>query len=298
MHYTGPVYRPPFEADSILVQVTVGCSHNACTFCTMYRGTRFETSRTEDIEADLREAAHDFPSVKRVFLVNADAFVLSAGRLTTIAEKIHEHLPNVETIGMYASVKNVIGKSDEDLARLHELGIDGLNIGLESGLDEVLAHLNKGFTLDEARTQLARLKKAGIGYSLNIMLGAAGSEFWEKNAVANAEILNETQPSLIFTALLHVDPGAPILDEVKAGTFHEDTLGQYVTEELEMLKRLELEDTVFYGLHTSNVIPVSGLLPRDKDLLVKRLENGLARIPERYLNSHPEKGYEGMSILR
>ncbi|MCH3942193.1 MAG: radical SAM protein [Atopobiaceae bacterium] len=298
MHYTGQIYRPPFEAASLLVQATVGCSHNACTFCTMYHGTKFQTARMEDIEADLREAAAEYPFIQRVFLVNADAFVLSADRLAAIAEKAHEYLPKVKTIGMYASVKNVIGKTDEELAHLHELGIDGLNIGLESGLDEVLAHLNKGFTVEEARTQLARLRKAGINYSLNIMLGAAGSELWEKNAIANARILNETQPSLVFTALLHVDPGAPLLDEVKAGTFREDTLGQYVTEELEMLRGLELEDATFYGLHTSNVIPVQGILPRDKDALVKRLEDGLARIPERYLDSHPEKGYEGISILR
>jgi radical SAM superfamily enzyme YgiQ (UPF0313 family) len=191
MIYTGPVFRPPFEADSLLLEVTSGCSHNACTFCTMYRGVNFHMAPIEQIEQDLVEARYLYRSAKRIFLTGADPFVLSADKLKIIAEKINGLFPEVETISMYASVKNIKGKSDEDLKALRTLKINELNIGIESGLDDVLHHLNKGFTLEEARTQLKRLNMAGIDFSLNIILGAAGSEKWIENAIANAQIINE-----------------------------------------------------------------------------------------------------------
>lgn len=297
MIYTGPVFRPPFEADSLLIEVTSGCSHNACTFCTMYKGVKFRTAPMQQIEDDLQEARYLYGAAKRIFLTGADPFVLSANKLKAIAEKVNDVFPEVETIGMYASVKNIIGKTDEDLKALRALKINELNIGIESGMDEVLHHLNKGFTLEEARTQLKRLREAGIDFSLNIILGAAGAEKWKENAIANAEILNELQPYLIFVATLHVDAGSPLQEELQTGKFTENTLGQNLMEELEMLKRLELNNTVFFGLHTSNVIPVNGNLPQDKEELIDYLEKGLSKIPERILNSKPEKGYEGRAII-
>ncbi|MCH4156476.1 MAG: radical SAM protein [Muribaculaceae bacterium] len=297
MIYTGPVFRPPFEADSLLIEVTSGCSHNACSFCTMYKGVQFRIAPMKQIEHDIQEAGYYRSSAKRIFLTGADPFVLSAGKLKEIAEKINDAFPKVETIAMYASVKNIIGKTDDELKELRALKVNELNIGIESGMDEVLHHLNKGFTLEEARTQLKRLRMAGIDFSLNIILGAAGSEKWRENAIANAAILNELQPYLIFLATLHVDAGSPLFDELNSGKFTENTLGQNLREELEMLKRLELDNTVFFGLHTSNVIPVNGNLPKDKDALIDYLEKGLAKIPDRILNSKPNKGYEGRAII-
>jgi radical SAM superfamily enzyme YgiQ (UPF0313 family) len=297
MTYTGPVFRPPFEANSLLIEVTSGCSHNACTFCTMYRGTQFHVAPLEQIEHDILEAKRFQPWAKRVFLTGADPFVLSADKLAAIAEKINAAFPEVETIAMYASVKNILGKTDEELRHLRALKINELNIGVESGLDEVLRHLNKGFTLDEARTQLGRLRAAGIDYSANIILGAAGTDKWKENAAASAKLMNETKPYLIFLATLHVDAGSPLYDELKAGTFVENTLGQNLQEEAEFLQGLELDGTAFFGLHTSNVIPVAGTLPEDKQELLGLLEKGMAKIPARILDSRPEKGYEGMAIL-
>ena len=131
MHYTGTIYRPPFEARSLLLQVTTGCSHNKCSFCTMYRDEPFRVEPLEQIEEDLAEARQYVPNVTRVFLENGDPFALSADRLEQIAVMIHAYLPRVETIAMYASIKNVIGKSDEELRRLRNLGVNELNIGVE-----------------------------------------------------------------------------------------------------------------------------------------------------------------------
>lgn len=293
MRYTGPVFRPPFEAGSLLLEVTTGCSHNECTFCTMYRGVRFQASPMEQIEADLCEARRAYRRVKRVFLVNADPFALSAKRLKDIAVKINEILPEVETISAYASIKNIRDKTDVELKELRTLKINELNIGVESGLEGVLRHFNKGFTLAEAKTQLHRLKGAGMDFSVNIILGAAGVEKSLENAIANSELLNEVKPYLIFVATLHIDQGSPLHEEWQAGRFVENTLGLNLLEELEMLKRLTLEKTVFFGMHTSNVVPVAGVLPEEKDELIESLEKGIASIPAGVLDSKPAKGNEG-----
>ena len=297
MHYTGQVFRPPFETNSLLLQVTAGCSHNKCTFCTMYRDTCFQVSPMEEIEQDLKEAKKYYPTVNRIFLVNADPFVLSADKLKAIATKINEVYPDIETIACYASVKNIMNKTDEELKELRALKINELNIGIESGMDEVLKHLNKGFTLEEARTQLKRLGKAGIDFSANIILGAAGTKKSLENAIADAELLNEVKPYLIFLATMHVDRGSELYDEMASGKFVENTLGQNITEELEILKRLKLDGTAFYGLHTSNVIPVAGTLPQDQEKMIKRLEQGMEAIPKRTFYSRPKKGFEGAALI-
>ena len=298
MHYTGQVFRPPFEASSMLLEVTEGCSHNGCTFCTMYHGTPFRVSPIDQVEEDLKEVRRHYRSVRRFFLVNADAFALSADRLKEIAQMINRYFPEVETIAMYAQVMNIIHKTDDELKELRALKINELNIGIESGMDSVLKHLNKGFTLDEATTQLKRLNKAGIDFSANIIIGAAGMEQSIENAVASAKLTNEVKPYLIFLATMHVDFGSELWNEMTAGTYVENTLGQSIKEEIAFLENLELDGTAFFGLHTSNVIPVAGTLPQDKQALLDELKNGMAKYSEEVLNSRPEKGNEGRAIIR
>ena len=296
MHYTGPTYRPPFEARSLILQVTTGCSHNECAFCSMYRSVPFAVSPFEEIEADLAEAARFAPYADRVFLANGDAFCLSADQLLRIADAVHAHLPYVRTIGGYASVRNVAGKSDDELSALAAAGFSDFNFGLESALDDVLARMNKGFAVGDARRAFARLRGAGMPYNVNIVNAAAGPARIVEHARANAAFANEIAPTLIFVSPLHIDPGTPLADELAAGAFAECTLGQYVEEEIEFLRGLDLPDCVFYGLHMSNPIQVAGRLPRDKDEMLETLEAGLAAMPERMRASHPLKGREGRII--
>ena len=297
MHYTGLTYRPPYEANSLILQVTSGCSHNRCTFCTMYRDVPFAVSPLEEVEADVREAARFQPWARRVFLANGDAFCLPAQRLAEVAELIHRYLPAVQSIGGYASIKNIRAKSDDDLRKLARLGYADLNIGLESGLDDVLAFMNKGYTVAEARLQMARLHEAGLPFNVNIINAAAGPKRILEHAQANARIVNEARPTLIFVSPLHVDPGAPLEAEVEQGRFEECTLGEYIDEEIEFLRGLELDDCVFFGLHVSNPVPVAGRLPRDKQRLLDALAQGMAAIPDWQLASHPPKGAEGRLAL-
>lgn len=300
MKYTGTTWRPPFEAYSLLLQVTVGCSHNKCSFCSMYRDVPFKVESMEQIEADIREARTTFPRVDRVFLVNADPFCLSGKRLKAIAEKIIEILPEVESIGMYASIQNIAGKSDDELEELNRLRISGLNIGLESGLPEVLGNLSKGFTLDEARRQLDRLNQAGIGFSINIIVGAASGKRHRENAIASAKVVTDAKPGLVFIATLHLENPCPLRKDLIRGVFKENTLREAIEEELLFLRHLDLEETRFFGMHPSNAIRLNGRLPEDKERMIQVLEDGLGLIKPKYLDtpySQLVRGREGAISL-
>ena len=251
----------------------------------MYRDEPFRVEALDQIEEDLAEARQYVTNVTRVFLENGDPFALSADRLEQIAVMIHAYLPRVETIAMYASIKNVIGKSDEELRRLRNLGINELNIGVESGLDEALVYMNKGYTSDQAKHELNRLKSAGIDYGANIILGCAGPERRHENAVATAALLNETKPYLIFTGTIHSDPGCPLYEDMQSGRFVESTFGEYLDEEEELLELLDLTDCYLFGLHPSNIVTMHGNIPEDKAamlaLIRKRREELANRLDER-----------------
>ena len=297
MHYTGNIFRPPFEAHSLLLQVTVGCSHNRCTFCMMYRDVPFRIEPMEQIEADLDEAAGRYPHVKRVFLENGDAFVLKADRLAAIAEQIHEKLPAVETITMYASIKNIRTKTDDDLRRLRSLGINDLNIGVESGYDPALRYMNKDHTAEEATRELLRLKNAGFDYGLNVILGGAGSGRHRENALATAELLNRTQPHLVFTGTMHADFGSQLYDDMESGAFTENTVAEYLEETEELIRNLALEDCRWFALHPSNIVRGDVWLPRDKDELLRRI--GIVRdtLSPEQLASVPRHYGEGAVLI-
>lgn len=295
MNYTGTIYRPPFEARSLLLQVTTGCSHNRCSFCTMYRDVQFRAEPISQIEEDLQEASVYASRITRVFLENGDPFALPAARLAEIAELIHKYLPKTETIAMYASVKNIRNKTDVDLKRLRALGINELNIGVESGLDDALKLMNKGYTADEAIYELKRLRNAGIDYGANIIFGCAGAGLHHENVVATAALLNETKPYLIFTGTIHADLGCPLYDDMQEGRFIESTFGEYLEEEEELLRLLKLTDCYYFGLHPSNVVPMHGNLPEDRDEMLQEIERKRKQLGSR-LSDRPVRVSEGAIV--
>ena len=297
MNYTGNIYRPPFESRSLLLQVTVGCSHNRCSFCTMYRDVPFRVEPLGQIMLDLEEARMHCPNVRRVFLENGDPFVLSAERLSVIARMIREKLPKVDTIAMYASIQNIRTKTDEQLRQLRSLGINELNIGVESGLDSALERMNKGYTAEEALTQLSRLRDAGIDYGANVIFGAAGPELRQENAEKTAELLNKTQPYLIFTGTIHADPGCPLYEELRSGAFAENTVEQYLEEEELFLRALHLEDCFYFGLHPSNVVPLYGRLPDQQEEMLQAISQRRNSLTSAQLQSKPRRRGEGAIVL-
>ena len=297
MNMTGIVYRPPYEANSLLLQVTLGCSHNKCTFCYMYPDVQFRVCPMEEVEADIEEAARYCPNVKRVFLEHGDAFVLSAERLLKIADAIHRRLPKVETIAMYASIQNIKTKTDEELRQLRDAGIHGLDIGVESGLDAALTYMNKGHTAAEAREQLLRLTKSGMDYSFNAILGCGGAGLWKENADATAELINAVQPHLLFIGSLHAQPGCRLYQDMKNGTFKECTIGQLLDEQERLIRLLDLKDTYYFGSHPSNIVPMQGKLPGQKEDMLEAVHETREQL-RTHLDEFPVRGGEGSILNR
>ena len=272
MEYEGTTYRPPPEADTLLLQVTVGCSHNKCSFCAMYRDVSFRTVNMAQIENDLKEAKFIRGSVDRVFLVNGDAFVLSANKLKAIAQKVKATFPDCTTISMYASIRNIIPKSDIELKELRECGINDLYIGIESGSDNVQKLLNKGNTIEEAVTQLARLDKVGMSHISLLMLGSAGRNRGLDNAKLTAEFLNTTQPKMVWAGTLAVFEGTELYSDVEKGRFELASELEVLEEEKELLRLISLSNTRFYVVHPTNTVPVSGILPDDRQAMIDKID--------------------------
>ena len=285
MQYEGTTYRPPPEADSLLLQVTVGCAHNRCRFCDMYRDVSFRRIPMDQIEADLQEARGIYPKAERIFLVNGDAFVLKAKRLNEIAEKIKSVFPECRTISMYASIRNIQSKSDQDLQELHRQGINDLYVGVESGWDEVLTRSNKGHTAAEARHQLDRLHRAGIKHVANLMLGVAGSGSGRVNARITADFLNHTRPGLIWVGTLGIFEGTELYADMQQGSFVPATEMEILEEEKRLIEGIELENVLFYGVHPTNTVRISGRLPRDKQKMIAQIDAGIIRYGEEALSS-------------
>lgn len=297
MHYEGITWRPPFEAESLLLQVTTGCSHNKCVFCSMYSDVPYRVSPVEEIDADIREAKANFRGKnRRAFLENGDAFSLSADRLKAVAEKINAAFPDFEYISAYASVKNIKDKSLRDLKELRSLKINKINIGVESALDDVLAFLGKGYTAEEAFVQLEKLGEAGMEFGLNFMLGAEGGGNFRRSAAANAEMINRVSPYMVFVGTLHAEEGCALYDEIARGRFRENTLRQLLDEEKQLLSGISAE-TAFFGTHPSNAVPLFGALPSDVGVMLDKISAFEDSAPASVLDSVPGKGEEGAIIL-
>ena len=288
MNYTGPVYRPPYEADSLLLQVTVGCAHNKCTFCTMYRSVQFSVEPFEQIENDLQEAKQLYGDVKRVFLVNGDAFVLSAKRLKPIAELIIKYFPNVKVIIMYASVNNIKGKTDEELRELKKLRINELWVGAETGHAKTLEYLNKGFTLQDSYDQLERLNTAGIRFLYGFMYGAAGKGNGIENAIDTAKIINATKPMGIVPTSLGAFGDSQLAKDVGNGIFKPATELEVLEEQKRLIELIEIE-TAYMGIHGINTVAFDADVPQQRELAIKKIDDTMQRLNVDFLNSVPER---------
>lgn len=281
MKYEGMVYRPPVEANDFLLQVTIGCSHNRCTFCNMFKDKKFRPVAEETIIENLEEAHKYWPHIDRVFLVDADAFVLSADRLERIATLIHQYLPNCQTITMYASVRNIKSKTDEQLLKLKSLGINDLYIGVESGLDDVLREVNKGNTVAEAEIELNRLNRAGIRHCMMLMPGLAGKGRGIESGVAAAQLANKTHPFLIIPTTVAVFEGTELFAKVNKGEFIEVGEREVLQEQKAFLEHVDLPDTYYWSAHALNSTPMVGFLnSTEKQKMIDKLEVGIKSINE------------------
>ena len=286
MHYTGTIWRPPYEASSLLLEVTAGCTHHGCKFCTLYADLpfRFRMSPMEDIEADLKEARKmcgilTGRKVSRTFLTGANPFVLKSERLMAIADLIRQYVPRVKTIGCFARITDVTLKSDEELASLHQAGYDGLTIGIETGDDEALRFMNKGYTAADIVRQCQRLDKAGIHYSFFYLVSISGAGRGEIGAKATAHVCNQLHPTLIGVNMLTIYPESELYQEIQRGNWKEASEIEKYKEIRTLLENLEIP-TQFAALGASNAFQFQGTLPEDKEALAVALDKIIETVKE------------------
>jgi len=280
MNYEGLIFRPPSEADSLLLQVTVGCSHNRCAFCAMYLGKSFKPKPREIIERDLQEAAEIGPVFNRVFLCDGDALILSTRRLMKILEGIRSYLPWVERVGVYGDTRSVCPKSVGELKELHDAGLGVVYHGLESGDDEILKMMDKGGTRAEAIDAAKKLKEAGIIHSVMVLLGLGGERLSAQHAHNTASALSEMDPPFVGALTTTVVPGTPLWDRKERGEFRLPSKFGFLEELRTIVAESKFTRCRFSSNHASNYLPIRGTLPKDKKTLISLLENVLVERDE------------------
>ena len=311
MHFTGTIWRPPYEWDSLLLEVTAGCTHHRCKFCTLYEVLPFpfRLSPMEEIEADLQEiqlSLHDpmtrlslrlqgLPEparLRRVFLTGANPFALSYDKLAAVAGLIRQYLPACGTIGCFARITDVTGKTDQELARLARAGYDGITIGVESGDGEALAFMDKGYAPEDIIAQTRRLDGAGIGYHFFYLAGIAGAGKGAESAVRSAEVFNRTRPRRVGSSMLTVFPESRLYQEIRAGNWTEAGEKEKLEEVRTLVEHLDIP-VIFAALGASNAVNMEGRLPEDR----ARLLSGLDRVIEQYSEADLRRYREGLPHL-
>lgn len=292
MHYTGTIWRPPYEATSLLLEVTAGCTHHKCKFCTLYDDLpfSFRMSSITDMEEDLIEAKERGSIWKqyermRVFLTGANPFVLKYERLMEIAALIKKYFPQNQTIGCFARITDIMSKTDVELQELGSAGYDGLTIGMETGDDEALKFMNKGYEAEEIIRQCKRLDRAGISYSFFYLTGISGAGRGEAGARATAKVCNELHPKLVGANMLTIYPQSELYREIQAGNWQEEGELEKYKELRVLVKELRIP-LLFAALGASNAIQLQGRLPEDRVLLLETLEQIIETISEEELRQY------------
>jgi radical SAM superfamily enzyme YgiQ (UPF0313 family) len=275
MHYEGNIFRPPSEANSILLQVTCGCSHNKCTFCGMYKGTRFTIKGDAVIQGDIDFAAKYCRTQTRLFLCDGDVLNIPQHRLVTLLTAIRNKLPWITRVGTYANTKSILRKTPEQLRELYELGLTMAYMGLESGDDETLQKINKGADSQRMIEMGKKIRSAGMKLSITVLLGIAGRERSIIHAAETGRVLSAIDPEYVGALSLMMTPGTPLYDEYKAGSFT-------LLEPIEMLRELrvmfadtDLSNGYFHANHASNYLPIKAKLPKDKDAVLGLIDSAL-----------------------
>lgn len=279
MHYTGPVVRPPHEMHSILLEITVGCTHNSCRFCNFYHDTPFRMAPLTQIEEDLKEVCRFNPNAKRVYALGGDPFTLSVRSLKKIGTLIRSYLPKAN-IGTYARITSIMPKSIEELKELRATGLNDLVIGIESGDDEVLDFMNKGYTAADILEQCLKLEQAGINYYVIFLGGLAGHGNGIRNARNTASVLNQLHPSHMYMTSVAVLPGTELYADVAEGKFQEASELERIQETLELIRALKNPITL-YGQSVANPVNFVAKLPDQKESLIEELEDTIAKFTDK-----------------
>jgi radical SAM superfamily enzyme YgiQ (UPF0313 family) len=284
MHYEGMCIRPPSEANSILLQATVGCSHKKCTFCGSYKDKRFRIKDNDIILSDILFASRYMRDQNRLFIMDGDALIIPYRRLTWILERIKEHLPWVKRVGVYANTKGIKMKSEEELISLREMGLGIIYMGIETGDDQTLEAIRKGANAQRISDMGKKVKRAGIKLSVTVLLGIAGAKNSLIHSKATGELLSAIDPDYIGALTLMIMPGTPLADDISSGRFELPDNSGLLMELREMIAATNLTGGLFFSNHASNYLPVKIRYPEGKeqalDLIDMALQGKVGLRPE------------------
>ncbi len=268
--YEGTVIRPPSEAKSLILQYTIGCTHNHCIFCPAYKDKRFRVRSIAEMEADVLDCLPDFADTRRIFLADGDALAAPYQELLSLFGLFHANFTRLQRIGMYANARSILGKNTDELRILKEKGLGILYLGVESGDDTLLAWMQKGVTAAQTREAGIRVKEAGIKLSVTVLLGIGGSERSSEHARLTGRLLSELDPDYVGALTTMIVPNTPLYDLEQTGTFSLPDPFAILTELAEMLEHTEMRG-LFFSNHASNYLPLRVRMPSDRDAAVRTL---------------------------
>ena len=275
MHYEGNCIRPPSEAYSILLQVTVGCSHNKCTFCGTYTGKRFRIKEDRIILSDILFASKYMKRQDRVFLMDGDALIIPQKRLMWVLDRIREHLPWVRRVGAYANAKSIKMKSPEELIQLKKNGLGILYLGVETGDVELLKEIRKGTSAEHLINMGRKVRDANIKLSVTVLLGIAVRESSLEHARATGELLSAMDPNYVGALTVMLIPGTPLHEDFTSGKFELPDERGFLLELREMIAHTNLSRGLFFSNHASNYLPIKARLPKGKQQALDQIDGAL-----------------------
>ncbi len=275
IEYEPPVYRPPGEWRSFLVQATIGCSHNGCTFCGMYKGKKFRVRPLEDIIGDIREAAAFYNQFEKVFLCDGDAIAMKTEDLLEILREIKQDFPHCRLISTYAGPKSTLSKTPEELKLLHEAGLGRAYLGIETGMESLLKSTNKGVTRAQMLEAGLRLRNAGIDLWGIILIGLGGKPLSMENARETAKIVNEMQPNHLSAMNYTPVEGTKLGNQALRGEFQVLSAKESLLETAELIRNLNVSGMHFTSDHASNYLPLKGTLNEDRDQLLRLIDGAI-----------------------
>jgi len=277
MRYEGQIYRPPSEADSYILQATIGCSWNHCTYCDMYREKAFRVRDLDETLADIQTAGRSFgDNVTKVFVADGDALVLDLPHWEAILPACRDAFPRMKRVSAYATALNINDKSVDDLKRLRELGLSLLYMGPETGDDVTFKRIAKGSSFDEHVEAARRAHEAGMKVSAIFLLGAGGTERSKEHAEGSAKLISAMDPEFVSALTLTIIPGTPIAKMEAQGKFTLPTVTRMLEELRTIVAEASPTDAVFRTNHASNYLPLAGRLPQDRERIVEALDKALA----------------------
>ena len=281
LNYNEPLFRPPGEASSAILQATIGCSWNDCAFCEMYTSKKFKTRNFEEIKDDIKVLSDYYRGyVKKVFLADGDAFVLSSNKLFPILNEINKRFGKLQRISSYALPKHILSKTDKELVELRELGLKLLYIGIESGDDELLKLINKGETFSSTAEGIQKAHEAGIDTSIMIINGLGGKIYSVQHALKSAEIITRVNPKFLSTLTLSLPFGNEHFNNRFQGDYIQQTIVELFQELKIFIENLNVENIIYRSNHVSNNLILSGTLSKDSTALIRQIEVAIEKTPK------------------